>query len=359
MLNEVGGGLSLALRRWRATASIAVVFAIVCLVTAMILGDVLSQWAALRGGAMLRSENAVVFTPFYPSGEVSAVSPETLTALGEHLTDDEAYSSIINNLSVDDPEFAGGVPTILVSGDVLDRLFPDLGLCSPAPCVSSGAEVMGAPEELILGDVSVPVADDLEPGAVWFDPNAAGLPLDEYLVLRVQPEQLASLDDYATEELVARTVVLAPERSEVSSFVASAARDGLHLVPQDVATEQPQRFRALMVTASMYIVALLAFTLLVTYAYAATSRVIVNHELRAFVIRRMCGATPLGLTVRIASFLAAVILVLPTIMCLGLLMLGPPVDAAARVALFGVSLIYVLLLVLTRRAVLSERYFRA
>lgn len=40
-----------------------------------------------------------------------------------------AYASIIDNVEIDDPDFANGIPTIILFGDGADTVFPELHLC--------------------------------------------------------------------------------------------------------------------------------------------------------------------------------------------------------------------------------------
>ena len=153
-----------------------------------------------------------------------------------------------------------------------------------------------------------------------------------------------------------RAVLLHPPADVVASMVGESAKSQLYLVPQDVSVEQPRRFRELMVTAGMYLVALAAFLTLMLYAFGATATVVMQREVRALVIRRMCGATPAGLVVRIASFLAAVMLVLPAVTCGVLVALGPPVRTGALAALVIVSVCWLGILTVSCRRVLSERF---
>lgn len=359
MGEEVFGGAALALRRWRSTFSTALIFSFACLVTALILGDVLSQWAALRGGAVLREERAIVFDAYYDERGVTDTSAVLRDVVAPQIAARSGYTSVLRNLNVDDPDFAAGHPVLLVSGDEVDRLFPDLGLCSPAPCVSAGADMVDYPPTVSIAGHALPVARRLASGATWFDPNAAGAGLGQSLVINLPAEMLNGLDAYAKEEAVTRLVLMKSPRAQVNATVAAAAESNLHLVPQDVSVEQPRRFRDLMVTASMYIVALAAFMLLIVYAFAATSTQIVRQEIRGFVIRRAAGATPAHVTVRLATFLAVVVLVLPTLMCGALFLLGPPVARGAAVALAAAWTVYALLLFVARRMVLAERYLKA
>lgn len=75
----------------------------------------------------LRAQSAVVFTPVYPENSVSQVSDETLDRLSLSISDGNAYSAIVNNLDINNPDEFDGVTTIAIVGQQPFRLFPSLG----------------------------------------------------------------------------------------------------------------------------------------------------------------------------------------------------------------------------------------
>ncbi len=82
-----------------------------------IFGDVLTQAEVIRGGGNnLRAQSAVVFTPVYPENSVSQVSDETLDRLSLSISDGNAYSAIVNNLGINNPDEFDGVTTIAIVG---------------------------------------------------------------------------------------------------------------------------------------------------------------------------------------------------------------------------------------------------
>ena len=50
-MEEVTGGMRLALRHWRELAGTTLIFALVCFALSFILGDVIVEVGVLRGGA--------------------------------------------------------------------------------------------------------------------------------------------------------------------------------------------------------------------------------------------------------------------------------------------------------------------
>ena len=60
-MEEVTGGMRLALRHWRELAGTTLIFALVCFALSFILGDVIVEVGVLRGGATVRREGATTF----------------------------------------------------------------------------------------------------------------------------------------------------------------------------------------------------------------------------------------------------------------------------------------------------------
>mgnify|MGYP001202326842 FL=1 len=311
-MREVWDGVVMACRRWPVMLGLSGMIASACVVFALALEDVVSQVAVLKGAVHLRERHAVMFTPYYPSGEASHVGNETVQYVMDLINRQKAYAAIIYNMGLNHPDFAGGHPTLVLFGDVLPDLFPELPLCEPAPCAMRGSKLADDKIHAVnIAGESIPVVGTLPPGATFFDPNAAGLPLDNRLVIRAPTKLLPLLNVQEREEALVRTVLLAPEAKVVDTFVAGSAHGGLFLVPHDVAVDQPQRFREIMMSSAMYIVGMLSFLVLVFVAFVSSARLTIRQEHRAFKIRAMYGATPFHLSLRIGGFLAAVILIPP------------------------------------------------
>lgn len=334
LLDELKGGFGLALRRWPMMLTLAGLIAISTVVLSFALVDVLSQVAVLRGGQQLRKHHAVFFTPYYPlNGEVSQVGGDTVHYLMEVIDQRQAYSAIVYNMALDNPDFAGGYPTLVLFGEVVPDLFPDVHLCAQVPCAERGAQVIGEGIDAvdIAGD-KIPVEKMLPRGATFFDVNVAGLPLDHRIVVRAPTKIIPQLAPIEREELLTRAVFLNPPDSTVYRFVAGAAQGGLFLVPHRVSVEQPRRFREIMMRSVMYIMGMLAFLALAFTTFLSSARLVMQQERRSFKIRQMYGATPLHISLRIGGFLAAVVLfpqiVLLALLQIFLLLVGAPAPNA-------------------------------
>lgn len=343
MLREVWKGFVMALRRWPTMLALAGMIAVACVVLSLALGDVLSQVAVLRGAKQLRERHAVTFTPYYRPGTVSSVDADKVKYLADMIDGREAYTAVVYNMGVDDPNFAGGHTTLVLFGDVLPDLFPDLKLCDPAPCAMRGAKLAGEKIDAVsLAGENIPVVSTLPAGATFFDVNVAGLPLDRRLLIRMSTGALPLLHPREREEALTRAVLLAPAVEVVDTYVSGSGKGELFLVPHDVATDQPQRFRETMMVSAMYIVGMLGFLMLVIIAFVSSARLTMRQESRTFKIREMCGATPMHITLQIGGFLATVVLVPPiallSLLLVFLLAADAPAPSAAIWVMLGVVL---------------------
>lgn len=320
MLDEIRDGFLLAFHRWPVMLTLAGLITLSTAVLSFALADVLSEVYVLKGAKELRQRHAVFFTAYYPEGgEVSRVDNETVQYLMELIERQQAYTSIVYNMALDNPDFAGGYRTLVLFGEVIPILFPDMHLCVSAPCAMRGAKVTGdGVDRINVGGIDAWVEQILPRGATFFDVNAAGLPLDYRIVVRAPTSVMPILNPIEREELIARAVFLNPTDSAVYTFISGAARGGLFLVPHEVSIEQPQQFREIMMRSAMYMIGMLGFLVLALMAFVFSARLTMQQERRGFKIRQMYGATPLHIRFRIGGFLAAVVL-LPEMVSLFLL----------------------------------------
>ncbi len=320
MLGEIIDGSLSALRRGPMMLTLAGLITMATVVLSFSLMDVLSQVTVLKGGRELRERHAVFFTPYYPpEGDVSRVGDDVVQYLMNLIEQKQAYAAIVYNMALDNPDFAGGYPTLVLFGEVIPELFPGMHLCDPAPCAARGAKISGnVVDSVNLGGKDIPIGQVLPRGTTFFDVNVAGLPLDNRIVIRALTSAIPSLKPIEREELLARAVLLDPPDSVVHTFVSGAAQGGLLLVPHEVSMEQPQRFREIMMRSAMYIAGILAFLALAFMAFVSSARLVMQQERRAFKIRQTYGATPWHISLRIGGFLATVIL-MPQIAVLSLL----------------------------------------
>ena len=359
MLREVRDGFVMALRRWPVMLSLAVTIAVACVVLSLALVDVLSQVAVLRGAKKLREHHAVIFTAYYPSSADSSVGNNTVNYLMNLIERREAYTAVVFNMGLGDPDFAGGHRTLVLFGDVVPELFPDLQLTDPAPHAARGAKLADQNiDPVSIAGERIPVVKMLPAGATFFDPNVAGLPLDRRIVIRAPTKTLPLLNPTERDEALTRAVLLDPADEVVDKFVSGCAQGGLFLVPHEVSIEQPQRFREIMMSSAMYIVGMLGFIALVFAAFVSSARLTMRQEGRAFKIRQMYGATPMHISLRIGGFLAAVALVPPVVLLSLLLLLllvaGAPAPGAALWVMAAVILTFAFLWISSVRDVFAQ-----
>jgi len=343
-MREVWKGFVIALRRWPTMLALTGMIAVAWVALSLALGDVLSQVAVLRGSKQLRERHAVTFTPYYPHGTYSTVGKDTVQYLMGMIDRQEAYTAIVGNMGIDDPNFAGGHSTLVLFGDVIPDLFPDLQLCDPAPCAVRGAKLAGQNIEPVrIAGEDIPVVKTLPVGATFFDVGFGGLPLDHRIVIRVPTRVLPLLHPIEREEALIRAVLFAPAGEVVDAYVSGCAEGKLFLVPHDVAIDQTQRFRGIMVVSVMYIVGMLGFLALVLAAFVSSARLTIRQENRTFRIREMCGATPMHISLQVGGFLAAVVLVLPVGLLSLLVLIGGPFEAGALWVMLAVVINFVFL----------------
>lgn len=287
MLGEIKDGFFIAFRRWPAMLTLAGLITLSAAVLSFALADVLSEVYVLKGAKELRERHAVFFTAYYPEGgDISRVDGETVQYLMDLIERQQAYTSIVYNMALDNPDFAGGYPTLVLFGDVIPILFPDMHLCVPVPCAMRGTKVAADGVDIVnVGGIDIPVEQILPRGATFFDVNAAGLPLDYRIVVRAPASVISVLNPIEREELITRAVFLNPADSVIYTFISGAARGGLFLVPHEVSIEQPQRFRQIMMRSAMYIIGMVAFFTLALMVFVLSARLAMQQERRGFKIR--------------------------------------------------------------------------
>ncbi len=347
-LREIRGGVALAARRWPATVGVAGVVAVMCVMLALTLSDVWAQVGLLRSSAVLRDQNATVFSSSYPPGGVIAPISDAVIADVANLIDErEAYTAVINNGFLDNPQMYDDPPLILIGGSAPD-LFPELALCDPAPCAMKGADRTDDPGSSVrVAGRRIPLTSTLPPGASFFDPYAGAQKLDQRLVVRLSATDIPRLIPEAREEAMTRLVLLDPASRTTDAIVAGNARKGLFLVPHSLTEQQTTAYRNSLTTAVMYAAAALAFLFLVFVAFAASATDAVDRESRSFAIRRLYGASNAAVAARISGFLAAGMLIAP-LMLLAALALVAGAFAAHAAIWIGVVLVVVFVVLVFR-----------
>ena len=353
---EARGGLGMALKEWPRLATLAGTIVIAAVALTFVLGDVLTQVSVYRGASALRANHAVTFSPYYGNNDVTLVRRSTLEHLATQVRRGSAYTAVINNVQVDDADFADGRPVIVVIGSRSSLAMPGVRLCSPAPCAMFGYHLKGRKlPQLQLAGADISPTRALPPGATYVDPNAAWTNLDSSIVIRLAPRNLPQLNAEEREESVTHAVLIGPQPAAVDRLVIESARDRLYLAPNDLAISQPSGFRDLMIRSILYLTGLLALLVLVLLAFSATASAAFRAQARAFTIRRMCGARPSAVWIRTGSYVTAVTLAVPTPILLGLALLGPPFQQGAFLALAALVMVTTALwLVHTRRLLVND-----
>jgi hypothetical protein len=291
--------------------ALAGMFAVACVVLALTLSEMLLEVATLRGARQLRERRAVSFVE-YSEGPWTAVGDDTVRLLAELIGRREAYTAVLFNMELGDPAFNGLPRPVVLFGDAILDLFPDLQLPAVVPSALYGARLAGRElDSLSIAGQTIPVVGALPMGATFFDPKSGALRLDQRIVVRAPAELLLRLTPIERHEVLSRAVMIAPAYEVVDAFVSGCARGGMFLIPQGLAGEPHHRLGEWMMIAATYIVSMLGFLALVLNAYVASAHLAIRQEMPAFKIREMYGATKMYISLRIGSFLAAVVLVLP------------------------------------------------
>lgn len=343
IVNAVRLGLFLAWRHKIAAAGITVMITVICGVLVMALADVITQTSVIVGAKKLRENNAVTFTPYYLESNTTRPSAEFMRDLGRKIDNGAAYTMVSSNVRINDPSFANGNRTIIVVGSSAQMAITGTSLCSPAPCAMVGERIPKPIQKTLkMGDEKISVSKKMPSSAALFDPAATGVDLGKSVLIVLPPSKLDILDDYEQEEAVWRTVLFSPTDAETAKFATAAKGNDLLLVPHNLATDQPERYRELMVRAGLYGLSLMAVSLVVLTTYQASVRSIIHREQSALVLHHLYGATRADINLRVLVFLASTILVLPTFALVMLSAMGPPFSSTAlvvEVALFSIYII--------------------
>lgn len=351
-LTHLRNAVDMVGRRRGLVVASSFVFSLVTLLLLMVAADINLQYNTLDGGRKLRNEGGVAFSSYYPHGTVSEHDSAAKHLLGELLSGNDAYSSAFRNLEAGGDDTFAGESTILLVGSRAASLFPELQLCEPAPCAINGADVTDEAAVVVAGE-PIPVVGKLPRGAVWFDPNSSGLNLDKYRVILLEARQIDSLDEYIIEELFTRTVLIKPSPELVNDFITAAIPGGLYLVPEELERAQPGRFRENMLTAGYYVVASLAFLVLLALCYSTGLESIVRSELKTSHIRFHSGAQESSILFELSAFVFLATAFIPLAMCTALGMLAPSLRQGA--ALVGLAVVVPLAALVFKIAVLVNK----
>lgn len=350
-MSVLGPAFRLVAVGWRSILALAILISVGCFVFSLALADVFTQAAVLRGGRTLRALDAVSFTTFYKEGGVSTPDAAALDLVERQLASRVAYTAVVQNADLDGTASVTDVPIVVIFGDIIPDLYPDLRLCSPAPCAMRGVDVkVGVPPDLTYAGMRIPFADELPRRATWFDPNSTGIKLAERIVVRLPPQDVSRLDQYAQEELLSRVVMLAPPGEVVDDFVGAVRSSDLYLVPSRLAQDQPRGFRQVLSRSALYLAGFLAYLGLMFGVLSASLHSLLRREATTFWIYRMSGASTRQVNGSIAVFLAFSTVLLPVLACAPLLLVGESFADAFGVVLVGCAAVWLLETVRARRS---------
>lgn len=285
------------------------------LMLASVLSDFQTQIGVISAGRALSAHHAIAFSVYYRDQRVSALDADFVEQVSDLIERGDAYATVINNATVGDQELttqpSAQLPVVLI-GAAVQELFPNLPLCSPAPCGMRGADLDPAIEQVAsVGRMEITAGTSLPRNAVHFDVLAGAQSLDNRLLLRLPPRSLVKLSDYGREEAITRTVLLDPSPDVVDSFVLGASRGGLYLVPLDLATKQPLAYRNALSMAFKYILGVLSFLAIILVAFTLSAVVVFEQSQRELVIRRAYGASARHIAFRGAAFIAVALVAMP------------------------------------------------
>lgn len=341
-MGELRNGLRLARRRWWLGLVIGLQITLSAVVTAALLGDVVTQGAVFTGSSALRSAGAVSFIPYYGSTGVTSAAPSAVSDAAEAFASDEAYSLILNNVRVEDPEFLEGSARVFVVGEVARRLNPGARLCTPAPCFTLGPSSPASEAPFDFAGSRFDYQGRLPEGAALVDPNEGVIALDSYVVAVLPESSLPLLDDMESEEMLAKSVLIEPSDAAITGFVDRAGEGGLQLVPVDVARDQPQRLQGLLTESGMYLAGCLAFLLLAVTAFIASAVSVLRSHAPTFRVRAIYGAGPVHAFLRTAGLLVVPMFLLPGAALGAMSLVGgsyTTVAVATLVTLFGLWIV--------------------
>lgn len=315
--------------KWPITVVVGFLIGITAFALTLVLSDVITQAGAFRGGQTMRERGATYFTSYYPSNDASNVSTTTLNLLIESIGREEAYSTVVQNVRLEQPGFAQGNKVILIAGNAAKSIITTLKFCTPAPCVMRGADLTNPVGPITFGSFTTISETVLPHESTFFDPNIGAIPVDDALILFLPATAIASFDVYEKEEATTRAVFVTTDESRIADFVATSVLDGLVVIPQIAEAVQPNRIASIMAMSSLYVIALLA---LLGSAYIACYFIIaalLRAEKPNYRIRSAHGAEPRDIAFHIAglTFIITIPLALPPLLVLCIL--PPPFPFAA------------------------------
>ncbi|WP_182111686.1 MULTISPECIES: hypothetical protein [unclassified Actinotalea] len=308
---------------WRVrgrTALFAAMVTIGTVLTATGLSELGSSVADVRVAEDLGRRGATFFRVHYLTDEPFEPTTELAELLDQELRHGgAAFTTVRFNHGVRE---TFPYPVLLVLGDFEDAFgLPEIP--DGSAVVGEDVALYGVGDTVDLGVTTVEVSGRLAPGAVFLDPWQSRETLARTVVVKVGLDDLMALGWPAQEEAVARTVLLAPTTTVVDRLVDESWSSGLQLVPATVADAGGQTFASHQRDSLLYTAMYTAFLLLVVVAVGSSAAATARRAQRSLAIQRLHGARIGDVVLRLATYLALVVLV-PVLGVLGLAALALP-----------------------------------
>lgn len=378
MLTEIRGGARMALSHWRSGLLISSCLSVmVFMLTIVVVGlseddqedKIQSQIRAQEGYAFTVAQRADLNTdPDKEPDHDGALSPRALELLEELLKQPGTYGIAPFGSSDDGATPDSGDATrefMVIIGQGIEQVHPNVDWCSPAPCVMRGAKSIPLDPTIHSGEITLPGDGHeaiLQEGAGLWEPDSGATNLDYEKILRLTPTDLPKLSPRAQRALSERVILLGePNPDVLEEFLAESYRSGHTLIPQRLDAPKRPFLDSHTHIALLVLILVLALSALAVIAYCLHARRIVDRTVRALAIRRMCGGTPEGSYLRMASYIGFSMALIPGLVGIVILIVdtyaGIPFGAAVSLATLLIA--YLLVMVDVGARVKTERFLQS
>lgn len=380
MLTEIRGGARMALSHWRSGLLISACLSfMVFMLTIVVVGlseedqddKILSQVRAQEGYAFTVAKRTDLNTdPNKEPDHDKKLSPRAPALLEELLSQPDTYGIAPFDVPDDDSDSEGSHGQFLVIiGEGIEKVHPHVNWCSPAPCAMRGAKTTPFEPTIHSGEITLPGDGHetvLKEGAAFWAPDYSLANLDYRKILRLNPRDISKLTPSAQRGLSGRVILLGkPEEGQrqeiLQEFLKESYDSGHTLIP--VALDGPQRpwLSTRTHVAILVLILVLALSALAVIAYCLHARRIVDRTVRALAIRRMCGGTPEGSYLRMASYIGFSMALIPGLVGIAILIFDTyaGIPFGATVSLATLLIAYLLVMVDVGARVKTERFLQS
>lgn len=377
MLTEIRGGARMALSHWRSGALISACLALmVFLLTLIVVGlseDDVSE--KVRNEARAQEGYAFIYTKRTdlntnenkePDAE-DKLSPRAVELLEKLLSQPGTYAIAPFGLSPDvDPQDSEPISDYgVLIGTGIEQTHPDVNWCSPAPCAMRGPKSTPFDSTIRSGAISLPGDGQetiLKEGAAFWTPDSDNRTLDYSKLVRLNPQDFSFLEPRTQRILSERVILLGqPDEHLLQEFLAETYADGHTLIPTPLDSPARPWLSSRTHFALLLLNIVLALGALSVIAYCLHARRIVDRTVRALAIRRMCGGTPEGSYLRMASYIGFSMALIPGLVGIAILILDTyaGIPLGATVALAVLLIAYLLVMVDVGARVKTERFLQS